>query len=285
MNYKPDESAMMAYLYGELEGEEKEKMEAYLSQNPDAQKELQQLNILRKMMSTVTDKEVIAPPIFVGDAKQQAFWNSSSFKTMMSIAASLILVMLVGRLAGLHINYANQELKIAFGEVKEVATPVTQSSVASLTPDQVQGMINASLNQNNYIMQASLKESQHKLDVSIQRNLLANSSKVDKLVREASTASDEQIQQYVASMQTENMKLVKDYFQLTSADQKKYIEDMLVDFAKYLQQQHSNDLQIVQTRLNSLEKNTDMFKQETEQILSSIITNGGSTTNSRGTKN
>src|SRR3954468_10174518 len=106
MNYKPDESAWMAYLYGELDVQEKEKMEQYLSQNPDAQKELQQLVALRKIMSTVSDKEVIAPPLFLGDAKQRSFWNSSYFKTVMSIAASLILVILAGRLTGLHINYA-----------------------------------------------------------------------------------------------------------------------------------------------------------------------------------
>jgi hypothetical protein len=284
MNYKPDESALMAYLYGELQGEDKEKMEEYLLQNPAAQKELEQLSSLRSMMSTVTDKEVIAPPIFVGDAKQLPFWNSSYFKTMMSIAASLILVILVGRLSGLHINYANQELKISFGNGKVIVPQNVQPAYASLTTDQVQSMINASLNQNNSVMQASLKESQQKLDASIKKNLQDNTSKVNTLVHEASNASDEQIQQYVAGLQAENMKLVKDYFQLTSTEQKKYIEDMLVDFAKYLQQQHSNDLQVVQTRLNSLEKNTNMFKQETEQILSSIITSGGSTS-SRGTKN
>jgi len=49
----------------------------------------------------------------------------------------------------------------------------------------------------------------------------------------------------------------------------------LVDFSKYLQQQRNDDLQVVQSRLNNLEQNTDVFKQETEQILSSIITTVG----------
>jgi len=71
------------------------------------------------------------------------------------------------------------------------------------------------------------------------------------------------------------MEQVKDYFQLTSTEQKQYIENLLVDFAKYLQQQRNDDLQFVQTRMNSLEQNTDILKQETEQILSSIITSVG----------
>ena len=94
-------------------------------------------------------------------------------------------------------------------------------------------------------------------------------------MREASTASQGQIQQYVASLQTQNMQLVKDYFQLTSGEQKDYIENLLVDFAKYLQQQRNDDLQIVETRLNSIEQNTNVFQQETEQILSSIISTVG----------
>ena len=284
MSYKPDEGILMAYLYGELGGQEKENLEQYLTQNPAAQKELQKLRELRKMLGSVADKEVIAPPLFLGDRKQHYLWGSPYFKTVVSIAASLILIILVGRFSGLHIHYANQELKISFGDKKESKPVETQRQIATLTPDQVQAMINSSLKQSNTALQDGFQESQQMLNASIQKNLLANSGKIDKLVHEASSASQEQIQQYVYGLQNENMKLVKDYFQLTSTDQKKYIEDLLVDFAKYMQQQRSSDLQIVQTRLNSLEKNTDMFKQETEQILSSIITNGGST-GSKGTKN
>jgi hypothetical protein len=283
MSYRPDESTWMAYLYGELDEKEKEKMEQFLSENPDAQKELQQWMSLRKMMNTIPDKEVIAPPLFLGDTQHNGFWSSPYFKTILSIAASLIIVILVGRFSGLHIGYVGQELRIGFGEPRQIQN--VQPTTPSLTTAEVQDMINNSLTQNNAVMQASMKESQQKLDASIKKNLLANSTRVDKLVRQAATASDEQIQQYVASLQNENMKLVKDYFQLTSSEQKKYIEDMLVDFAKYLQQQQSNDLQVVQTRLNSLEKNTNMFKQETEQILSSIITNGNSPSTLRGTRN
>jgi hypothetical protein len=124
-------------------------------------------------------------------------------------------------------------------------------------------------------MQASLRETQKQLDASIRSNLAFNSGKMDQLVREASTASQQQIRQFVDGIRTENMEQVKDYFQLTATEQKKYIENLLVDFAKYLQQQRNNDLQLVQTRMNSLEQNTDLFKQETEQILSSIITTVG----------
>lgn len=276
MNYKPSENDLMAFLYGELEGAEKEQVERYLSEHPEGRIELEQLRQVREMLSHVKDKEVIAPPIFLGDSKQRFLWQAPYFKTVISIAASLLLIMLVGKFSGMHIQYYNSELRISFGETKEVKpTQSIQPNVSSLSAEAVQAMINTSLSENNIAMQSSWKETQKQLDASITKNLALNSGKVDKLVREASLASQDQIRQFVSGIQTENLQLVKDYFKLSANEQKQYIESLLVDFSKYLQQQRNDDLQLVQTRLNSLEQNTNVFKEETEQILSSIITTVG----------
>jgi hypothetical protein len=270
MSYKPDQHDWMAYLYGELEGAEKEKMEQYLLSDPHARKELEQYQQLRKMMGTVEDKEVIAPPIVVGDNRQRFIWNTPAVRMVASIAASLLIIILVGKLTGTQISMSGNEFRLSFGDApkSEVIQPATQG----LSANEVQNMINESLNQNNIAMQESWKETQQKLDASIRSNLASNSGKIDKLVKEASNASQEQIRQFVSSLQNDNAEVVKNYFQLSSTEQKKYIEGLLVDFAKYLQQQRSDDLQLVQTQLKALEQNTDMFKQETEQILTSIIT-------------
>jgi ribosomal protein L15E len=95
------------------------------------------------------------------------------------------------------------------------------------------------------------------------------------LLKESSAASQDQIREFVAGIQAENLKVVKSYFQMNSTEQKKYVEGLLVDFSKYLQQQRNDDLQVVQTQLKSLQQNTDLFKQETEQILTSIISTVG----------
>lgn len=273
MSYKPSEQDLMAYLYGELEDDKREKLEQYLLENPTARLELEKMNGLRRMLAQVEDKEVIAPPIFVGEHPSQRFWQAPYMKTIMGIAASLLVVILVAKLSGLNIRYQQQELRISFGDVPEVktVTPVTQSPVATLTPEQVQDMINNSLQQNNATLQASLDETQKKLNASINQSLALNSGKIDKLVQQASTASEAQVREFVASMQTENAKMVKSYFQLSANEQKQYVEGLLVDFAKYLQQQRNDDLQVVRTQINSLQQNNDVFRKETEQILTSII--------------
>src|SRR5690606_32086053 len=105
--------------------------------------------------------------------------------------------------------------------------------------------------------------------------LAKNSSRIDRLVKKMSSASEQQINGYVATLQAENMQMIKEYYKLTSEEQKQHLEDLLVDFAKYLQQQRSDDLMIMEARMNDLQQNTDLFRLETEQILSGIISNTG----------
>lgn len=265
MSYKPDEKDFMDYLYGELEGQEKIRFERYLQENPEAQKELRGFQHLQSMLGTVKDKEVIAPPIVIGDGRR-SFWQTPYLRTVLSIAASLTLLLLVGRFSGIQLRFSESELLLSFGQ------PKPKAGVPGLTPEQVQQMIDAAVANNNTALQANWQQTQEALDASVRKNLAVNSGKINALVQQASSASQDQIRQYVAGIQTENAQLVKDYFQLTASDQKKYIENLLADFAKYLQQQRTDDLKLVQTRLNSIEQNTGLFKQETEQILSSIIT-------------
>lgn len=277
MSYKPDEKDWMAYLYGEAEGEEKEKMDQYLLENAEARKEFEKFQSLRNVMSSVEDKEVIAPPIIIEGGRQRFLWNTTYFRVIVSIAASLLLIILVGKATGTRISVSENEFRLSFGEVKENVKPVEpQKEIApQLTAMEVQNMINASLTQNNEAIASNWKDSQKKLNASIRQNLVVNSAKVDELIKAASTATEDQIRQYVASIQANNMEQVKDYFQLTSAQQKTYIEGLLVDFDKYLQQQRNNDLQLVQLKLHSIEENSSVFQQETEQILSSIISTVG----------
>jgi hypothetical protein len=278
MNYKPDEGMLMAYLYGELTATEAEKVQLYLQQHPEELKKLQGLGELRTVISHIQDQEVIAPPLFMNDANVKPLWQSNYFKTVMSIAASLLFLMVAGKFLGTEISYSNGELAINFSGKKE---PIKEIVQPSLTEEKVKEMIQNSLVSNNEVITANWTEDQKRLSQSIRQNLDQNSKKIDALMKGAADASQAQVRGFVASLQNENLKLMKDYFQLSTADQKKYTEGLLVDFSEYLKEQRRQDLMILQTRVNSIEKNTDQFKQETEQILASIIsTPVGKTKNS-----
>lgn len=283
MSYKPDESALIAYLYGELSESEREKVERYLIETPEARMELQKMESVKEMLGEVKDKEVIAP-VFINDRPgDRFFFNSTYFKSLMAIAASLLVLVLAARLVDLEVSYSDNELRIGFGPEEQAVEANVAPQPANLTALQVQEMIDASLSRNSTTVETNIQRTQEQLSASIRKSLAANSDRVDLLVREASLASQEQIGSYVTTLQAQNMQMVKDYFQMTSTEQKQYIEDLLVDFAKYLQQQRNDDLQLLQTRLNDIQQNTDQFKLETEQILTSIITNSNLNTNT--TKN
>lgn len=270
MNYRPDEALLISYLYGELQGEEKRQVERYLAEHPEALKDVESLAFVRKTLTNIPDKEVIAPPIVFDDHKTRYFWNTPFGRSLMGIAASLTLILLVGKLTGLNASYTDNTFTIRFGEPKEL--PVTETVQPGLSAYAVQEMIDQSLTRNNDQLQAQWTETQKKLDQSIRTNLASRSdADFNKLVQRVSAASEDQIQQFALTLQAENASMIKDYLTLNSTDQRKYMEELLIDFAKYLEQQHRNDLQVLQARLNSIEQNTDLFKHETEQILTSII--------------
>ncbi len=285
MNHKPDEKDLMAYLYGELEGEEKLRVEKYLQDHAAAREQLMSFRQLRETMSALEDKEVIAPSIVIDNTGQRFLWNTPHFRTIISIAAALLLIILVGKATDTRVDFSGEGLMITFGEPTAVEPDQPPAQSVALTVEEVQRMIDSSLTQSNDQVRTTLEASHEKLQASIRQNLAANSGRIDNLVRQAALASQEQVQQYVAGLQAQNSEMVKEYFRLSSADQKEYVEDILVDFAQYVQQQRANDLQMVQTQLSSMQQNTDLFKQETEQILSSIISNVGVPPSGLETKN
>lgn len=271
MNFKPDESLLIAYLYGELEGAEKEKVERYLTEHPGAVSELESLGFVRQALGKIADKEVIAPPIVMEDNRSAYFWNAPFVRAVLGVAASLTLLILVGKFTGLTLSYADQALTIGFGETKNNDTnPGAEQPL--LTSAEVQEMINASLIKNNEAVQSDWQETQRKMDESIHSALTARSDAVlNELIQKTSVASEEQIRQFALTLQADNARMIKDYLTLNSVDQRKYIETLLVDFAKYMEQQHKNDLQVLQAKVNTIQENTDLFKYETEQILTSIF--------------
>jgi hypothetical protein len=276
MTYKPDESILMAYLYDELEEEEKVKVEAYLEQHPEARKELESMQAMRMLMSNLRDKEVIEPPIIQQSGSGSwRFWDGKPFRAVAGIAATLLLLMLVGKFSGMQINAGNGELRISFAAAKQ--TDVMQAD--NLSKDEVNQMIKSSLQKYESKLDQEWRMQQASINESINKNLAKNSGKIDAVLARAANASDEQIRMYVENMQQQNMLLMQDYLALTSIEQKQYMEDLLVDFAQYLQQQRNNDLRYLQARMNYIEEDTDMFRLETEQILSSIVTNVSNTNN------
>ena len=99
----------------------------------------------------------------------------------MSIAASLILIILVGKLAGVQATVSDGVFALSFGEQKPKTEQPQQQP--SLTAMDVQQMINASVNNNNAALQANWKQTQEQLDASVRKSLATNSGKINELMK------------------------------------------------------------------------------------------------------
>lgn len=268
MKDRLDESTLIAYHYGELEGEERANVEAWLQQHPEEKRRLAEWGNTQTVFGVLRDKEVIAPPI-VFDNLPRSFWREGYVRMSLGIAASLLVVLVAARLLGLNITYASGEMRIAFGAV-------SQPAGSSLSEERVSELIDASLKKNNESIQAAWTEDRKTLEDNIRKNVLSNSERIDQLVRNVSQGQQQQIREFVAQLHSDNLKRMQDYLQLSSQSQKEYVQTLLVDFSKYLDAQRATDLQNVQKSLTSLEENTNQFKKDTEQILTSLINTGRS---------
>lgn len=261
MSYRPDESVLISWLYGELDASEKAKVEKYFQENPEELRKMQQLNDVKDIMGSIRDKEVIAPPLFMDDdTKVVSFWKTNSFRTIMTIAASFLLLVVAARLLNTEMSYSNGEFRLSFG--KRPVEHVNDQAPAGLTALQVQQMIDQ-----------SMVQSRTQLDEAIRNTLASNTAQINDLVKQAANASKQDIRNFVSTIQQDNLAQMRGYLQLSSSDQRKYTDNLITEFSKFLQEQRSQDLNMYQTRLSRLEQNTDELKNETEQILASIISN------------
>lgn len=265
MKDRLDESTLVAYHYGELEGEALAQVESWLQQHPEEKERLKQWGAARKVLAQLGDKEVIAPPAVVGDT-HRSFWKAGYVRMSLGIAASLLIVVVAAKLLGLNTTFSQGEMRIGFGPQTPVEKPLSQQEVAS--------MIHTSLQRNNEVLRAGWDEDRKNLEDNIRKNVLASSEHIDRLVHKVSIGQQEEIKDFVNQLQANNLTLIRNYLQLSNESQKEYVQALLVDFSKYLQEQRSQDLKYVQTNMNTLQQNTEQFKKETQQILTSLINTG-----------
>jgi hypothetical protein len=267
-----NEETLISYLYGESNAEERVEVEKYFMENPSELVKYKELLFVKETMGRVVDKEVIAPPLFMSDEKPAIrLWNSGFIRFSIGIAAALVIVMFGAKLMGVQMNYSGNEFTMSFGE------PVVKEADSGVSPNEVQDMINTALHKNNQAVQASWEDSQSRMHEELKMNSQLTTKKINEINQAAALESQEQIRRFIQNLQVENSQTLQNYIQLSTADQKQYIESLLVDFSKYMQEQRNQDWNIMNARLNTLEEDNSLFRQEAGEILTSLITDNNST--------
>ncbi|SNT36824.1 hypothetical protein SAMN05421640_3594 [Ekhidna lutea] len=255
MSYKPEESTLIAYLCGELVGKELDKVEKYLADNEDARKELNGLKSTLSIMGQLEDKEVEVPTfsfenprkVVVG-ASTMSFWQRT-----LAIAASIALILFMGYLTNFRVTLNNQGFELAYGHQ---AGEQNQQDIEKLVAEAIEKN-NKRLSEDIQLAKEDMRNLVSESNQSLQNQLV--SYKPDHVVDDF----EKQKKQYLEQLR----KMVES----SELEQKKYTDQVLTDFAIFLDIQRQNDLELIQTRFENFQDDAELNQFQTNQILANII--------------
>ena len=135
MNWKPNETEIVDYLYGELTPDVQKKFEQYMQQNTEFAKEVNDLRLTQDILPTLPDEEVILPLNFstVTGTKKAPITGRKWFYPL-SIAASIAAILVVGYFTRFSMSYGEEGFRMAFHD----ETPVQE---VSLSKDEINAII------------------------------------------------------------------------------------------------------------------------------------------------
>lgn len=252
MSYKPEETTLIAYLYGELSEAEERRVEDYLSGNEDARKEFEEFKAARLIMGRLKDREVEVPSFSFSEPTNVVVGslNKSVWMRALAVAASVVLVLLFGYLTKFHVSYNENGFEMAFGEQEK-----------GYNQTQVETMIAEAIEKNNEEINERLASAETGIQEFVSEN---TQSLKNSLVRQVNHSDfDNQKKQYLA--------MLKEMIESSELAQKKYTDEVMTDFAIFLDIQRQNDLEVIQTRFNNLQDNAELNQFQTNQILANLI--------------
>lgn len=263
---------LITYLYDEMSTEERQQFEIAMEKNPELKREFENLKEMRKGLAQIQDKEVMEP-FFLWGKQGSDSWasmfkrrNLLMFKPFIAVAASLVIVLLIGYLTNFTITYQDQSLYIGFNKAN------TTGSEASYTQEQVAAMVNAEIAKNNTYIFSKLTETENNIDT----RFASLESKQNTLMTPSYAASDvvtkKELDIFLSNVRSNNLKVLQTYLQSSSVQQQDYFQAVLTEFSDYMENQRKEDLRLIRRSLITLQENQQTQKEETDQMLASILT-------------
>ncbi len=263
---------LITYLYDEMSTEERQQFEIAMENNPELKREFENLKEMRKGLAQIQDKEVMEP-FFLWGKQGSDSWasmfkrrNLLMFKPFIAVAASLVIVLLIGYLTNFTITYQDQSLYIGFNKAN------TTGSEGSYTQEQVAAMVNAEIAKNNTYIFSKLTETENNIDT----RFASLESKQNTLMTPSYAASDvvtkKELDIFLSNVRSNNLKVLQTYLQSSSVQQQDYFQAVLTEFSDYMENQREEDLRLIRRSLITLQENQQTQKEETDQMLASILT-------------
>lgn len=261
---------LLDYLYGEMVASKKKEFEQKLSEDPELREELEALKSVRQELDKLKDKEVMEPFSTWGRSKSSRWFRSNYrrkiivFRPMTAVAASLVILMLVGYLTNFSISLNDPGLFLGFGN------RIQTSEEKFIGEEDIKALVKRELDENNKMLLTKLSESENLYS----NKFIALEKSLTKAIKtnENGGFTSEDLQKFFTAAETKNAELMRDYLTLTTTQQQEYFKTMLIQFNDFMQEQRSEDLTMIRNSLIELKQSQNIQRQETNQLIAGILT-------------
>lgn len=264
MNWKPSETEIIDYLYGEMNPEKVEEMEKFIQTNPEFSKELSEVRMTMGILPVMHDEEVIPPVPLAGILGEKSFTRiNSGWLYPISIAASIAAILVVGYFTNFSISLGGQGFSIGFNK------PVPE--VNTLDEAQIQALIDQSLINRSAEWDSKLETVKTGFTTNLQQERTRTDGKIYQLTQKKPELEEEQVLAFISMLKDENSKMMNSFFEVSTEEQQEFMRNILVDYNSYLIKQRQQDMQFIQANMLELKNSSDQKQEETDKILANII--------------
>lgn len=263
---------LINYLYDEMTAEERRQFEKAMEHNPELRREFEELKAVRKGLSQVQDKEVMEP-FFLWGRNGSTPWSTMfrrrsllMFKPFIAVAATFIIVLLVGYLTNFTITYQDKSLYIGFNRMEG------GGEYGEITREEIATLVNQEIAKNNAYIFTKLTETEQKMDTRFTALEEEPKSLVSTAQLPADVVTQQELDLFLTQVRNNNLSVLKTYLQSSSVQQEEYFQAVLAEFSDYMENQREEDLRLIRRSLVDLRENQQAQKAETDQILANIIT-------------
>ncbi len=211
---------IMDYLYGEMEDEQRKEFESRVENDKALREELQSLEQVRLFLHKSEDQE---PVVKKTRTAKLSIFRSRWF----AIAASLLVLLVAGKLLDLRMMVSNQQFVVQFGD-----------EIPVIPPDDVE--------KYDQIL-AALQSLQTKVDQKADLSLVRN-----QLDSENSLSEGDLVKAFKQSLQDQNRNLSREVSDRVQLEQRAYVQDVVTDLIQYWDAQREEDLRLLNNGLENL---------------------------------
>lgn len=251
---------IISYLYGELSEEESREVRAYLDDHPEAAAEMADLGAVRGFLGEAKASEAVPPLVLnlAPDVSPRPWWTH---KWVPAVAAALALLLLFAGL-DLRVRWQPGELSFSLGEPRGIQIP----QVVAYEPDTSLRPLLRQMTARQDELSEQLAQQQTRNERLAQ--LIAQQPKAE--VNPA--LSEEQLAALRQQLLSENRRLMQQLVAQSEERSVVHTAELMEDFALYLQEQRTQDLQLMTQAFNQVLYRQDAQREETEELLAMLIT-------------